>query len=313
MIDKKERVASYRRATWFASQSASTTLAACIKNAATKLLNINDRTVARDNGQQMKLASLQPDKHGGYYLHITAETPGEAASVVPKRSQVSDEVRVGITKAPANTEFMDGDAFVYVRGNDLCMCSTGMQDATVRYFLQALFRKAKMREELTQFDLMKVADIPAIKLLQSQGVKEIEVRSTLFAASASFNRRKSHAQGVVGAAAKQLKALFGSEHDVTDDAITVALALKMDRRRTKGLKLGEKRIDTLGTDLIKNQEASDDYVIITKTGQRITPDEISIRSKVLIDAVGKSVDRDKAWKELNAFYKTFEESGALEQ
>lgn len=84
-------------------------------------------------------------------------------------------------------------------------------------------------------------------------------------------------------------------------------------RFAKDFPVGEKRIEAMATDVVKSVEDDDDYVIITNTGQKISPKEIFMRSKVLIDSAGKTVDRDKVWKELSQFYKALNDSGVLEQ
>ncbi len=232
--------------------------------------------------------------------------------MVPQAVSVSTEIEVSTAAPPSGAEFMDGDAFLYVNGNDVCLCSTGMRDASIQYFLQDFFKQAKIRSDAVQFMLAKVSDISKIKLIQNQGIKEIEIRAILYQATLTYNRRKAQAQSIVGAAAKHIRHVLGKEHDVNSDALQVALAVKTDRRR-KGLKLGEKRIQTLATDLIKHQEADDEFVIITKKNQRIGPNEIFMKTTVEIDSKGKSVERDKAWKQLYEFYQSLEDAGALEQ
>ena len=308
---KKEKAISYRRAEWLSGEP-SNHLAGYIKFAATRLLDVSQRTIPRDNGQVMSLTCLQADSHGGYCLHITAETPGEAASVVPKRRSGTDEIQVATTAPPADAEFMDGDAFVYVRHNDVCLCGTGMQDSTVLYFLHGFFKAAKLPEVSQQFDLLKVANVDAVKFLQQHGVKEVELRAALYAATTNYHKRKGHTYSLLGGLARLIRPLFTTEHDVTEDALKVTLTVKTDERG-KGLKLGEKRITAMAADLVRNQEKGDDFTIVTKTGQRIGPEEILMRATVAIDGKGKSVDRDKAWKELKAFYDTLEAAGALEE
>jgi len=94
--------------------------------------------------------------------------------------------------------------------------------------------------------------------------------------------------------------------------LKMILSLKVDKRFT-GVKLGEKRIEQLAADIVKNAEKGDDFSILTKTGHRITQSEIFIRSKVQIDSEGKTVQRDKAWSELIAFFNVLATSGAVEQ
>lgn len=311
MPNKREKTVSYRRAEWLNDDPTSLNLGMCLKQATDKLKTVDERVIVRPNGQYVRLASLKPSR-GGFFLHFTADTPGEAASIVPKKSIAMDEIQVSTAAPPVDAEFMDGDAFLYVNGNDVCFCATVLRDSTIRQVLQDFFTLAAIRKDATQFDLIKIADINKVKLLQSQGVAEIELRSTLSLATVSFNRRKHQPQGVIGAAAKQLKAIFGSEHDVNSDALRVMLVIRSDKRR-KGIALGEKRLKMLATNVINHQEDDDEYIIVTKGGQRIGPKEILMRSTVMIDSIGKSVQRDKAWKELYAFYEVLDSSGALEQ
>jgi hypothetical protein len=311
MANKREKTVSYRRAEWLNDDPTSLNLGMCLKQAADKLKSVDERTIVRANGQHVRLVSMKGNK-GGYLLHFTADTPGESASIVPKKAITVDEIQVGTAAPPVDAEFMDGDAFLYVNGNDVCFCATALRDSTIRHVLQDFFKLASIRKDATQFDLLKIADVNKVKLLQSQGVAEIELRSTLSTATVNYHRRRLQPQGIIGAAAKQLKAVLGKEHDVTSDALRVMLVIKTDKRR-KGIALGEKRLKTLATNVVNNQEEDDEYTIVTKAGQRIGPKEILMRSTVLIDSIGKSVQRDKAWKELYAFYEVLESSGALEQ
>ena len=181
---------------------------------------------------------------------------------------------------------MDGDAFLYVRDDNVCLCSTTIRDGAVTYYLQELLRKAALRKDATMFDLVKVADIDKVKMLKAQGVKEIKIRSTLFEASARYHQRKGQTLSIAGAAAKQLKAVLGKEHDVTNDALQVAIMVKTDERR-KGMKLGEERIQALTPDLLNYQEEGDDFLIVTNLGQRIVPKEIYMKSIVTMKASGQ--------------------------
>ena len=91
------------------------------------------------------------------------------------------------------------------------------------------------------------------------------------------------------------------------------LTLRVDRRFGKSFPIGEKTIETLAADVVKSTEENEDYVIVTGTGQKISPTEIFMRSTVLIDSDGKTVNRDKAWRELSQFFDQLVNSGVLEQ
>jgi len=312
MAAQKDKTVSYRRAEWFsADHQAGVTLATCLKQAGAKLQSVSERTIILHDGKYIRLASMHREGEG-YYLHFTADTPGEAASIVPKVTSTTKEIKVSTVKPPKDAEFMDGDAFLYVSGNDVCMCTTSMGDGSVRYFLQKFFEAAHIGKDATLFDLMKVSNMSKVKLIKSEGVKEIELRTTLYEASVHYHRRKKEPSSIMGAAAKQLKYVLGNEHDVNHDALRMMLTVKTDERRS-GIKLGEKRIQELAKGMVDHQEEEDEYVIITNGGYRIGPKEIFMKSTVKIDSIGKSVDRDKAWEELFRFYNVLKESGALEQ
>ncbi|MBG6158233.1 hypothetical protein IWQ52_004291 [Labrenzia sp. EL_159] len=311
MANKKEKTLSYRRTMWLNDNPQSINLQMCIKQASDKLKSIEDRTIGRGNGQLMKLLKLDSDNNGALQLHFSVETPGEAASVVPSVHGV-DIVDVSTTSPPIDTEFMDGDAFLYVRDDDVCLCSTVIRDGAITFFLRELFKKAEIRKDADKFDLIKVADIDKVKLLHAQGVKEVIIKSTIYDATSQYSRRNVQAAGLVGRLAKHLKAFCGNEHDANEDALQVVLEIKTDRRR-KGLKLGEQRVEKIAEDLLRNQEDDDDFMIITKEGQRIGPKEIYMSTKVDVMARGKSVERDDAWAALSTFFQSLEDSGAMEQ
>ncbi|MBS0294734.1 MAG: hypothetical protein JSR45_00390 [Proteobacteria bacterium] len=311
MVEKREKTVSYRKAEWFIPNPASIHLAMCVKDAAATCSTVSDREIPRDS-QSLRLASIKDDTEGGFYLHIVVDTPGESASVVPTHKKTSaQELRVSTAPPPTNMDFMDGDAFVYLRRNDVCICTTALTDSTVRYYLSELFRKAKIRQDSTKFELMKVSNLNKIALIHHQGVREIELNSTIYKATADYNRRTGQPLGILSAIAHEMKAVLGIPHDANEDALRVSLTLTVDKRR-RGIALGEKRLEELAVATLKNTSDDDDFVIVTKNGQKISRTELFMRSKVKVDGFGKSIDHDKAWKELRVFYDALADAGALE-
>ncbi len=283
-----------------------------MRDAHAKLKTVDERTITRSSGQCVKSAKFADDREVGVFLHLTADTPGEEASIVPVAKSGSTEIEVGTAQPPPENEFMDGDAFLYVRGDHVVLCTTALRDGSIRSFLHEFFRKSKIRHDADQFDLMKVANLDKIKVMRSQGVKEIEVRATMFAATAAYNKRLDQAQGMLGAVAKHFKKILGKPNDVTEDSLRIFVTIKTDNRFTKNLSLGEKNIEFVAEKIINEHQDDDDFVIHTQSGQRITPTEIYVRSNVHVQRKGKSVDRDKAWIELKKFYDVLTSSGAIE-
>ena len=150
-------------------------------------------------------------------------------------------------------------------------------------------------------------------MLRRLGVKEIVLRATMFQATADYQKRQLHTQGILNAAARQARIFLNKEYDVTNDSLRIELSIKTDDRLRKHLTLGEKRIQTMAIDLVQNQQIDDDYLIITQDGQKVRPNEIYVRTAVLIDVKGNSVDRDVAWSKIYAFYKELARTGVIEQ
>jgi|SRR5579859_603426 len=310
MADKREKVISYRRANWFNDHPETINLGLCISLTASKLPAVKDRTVSRDD-QELKLAALQIDPDKGHLLHITIETPGDFASVVPAAPAAAEAVEVSTIPPPNNAEYMDGDAFVYVLGNDVCLCTTGCTDSTIRWFLAELFNKANIRKDADQFELIKAASMNKISMLNSIGVKEIILKGTIFAASAHYLKRKGQPAGLLSELSRVFKSDLGTPNDGNEDALNIAVTLTLDKRR-KGITIGEDRLKKTAERAINSAEPNDDFVIVLLDGQQITPDEIYVKTEVLIESHGKSVVKPKAWNELKAFYAKLKASGALD-
>jgi hypothetical protein len=311
MSETRDKTLSYRRAEWFGPPSG-LNLEKCIRDAYDKLKSVNDRSIPSGD-RFIRSVKSKDGPTEGLLVHLTVETPGEPASVVPTGAPNISELDLLTAAPPSEGEWLDGDAFLFISDDHICMCGSGIRDGSIRYFLHSLFKKASLRKDSIKFELVKVADISKVKLIQSQGVKELEIRASLYKATASYRKRMNHAAGALGVIGKHLKAVLKKPDDVSPDALRVILTLKTDRRFSKDLKLGEQNIAQLAKDVLINKTEDDDYVIVTKSGQRISPEEIFMRSKVTIKSDGKTVDRDKTWKELVSFFKNMKTAGILEE
>jgi hypothetical protein len=149
-------------------------------------------------------------------------------------------------------------------------------------------------------------------MLNSQGVKEIALRASVYQATAQYERRKANTSGVLRKIATHILSVVGAEKEDFDDRLRVELVIKTDGRSRKNLRLGEQRIEAMATDIVSNCEKHDDFTITTNKGQQITADEIFVNEVALIDAYGKSVKCQRAWDALLDFHKSLKISGALE-
>ncbi len=245
MAMTRKKKLSYHRAEYFVDERGSVTLGLCIKQASERLRTVQERTISRAGGQTIRLADFCVDVDGGCFLHLTVETPGEHASVVPRVTEGEVRLRVSTIPPPNDAEYMDGDAFLYVNNNHVVLCATTVRVGGVRYFLRQFFQKANARKDADQFYFMNAIDTQVLAMLHREGVREIELQASLYSASIDYRDRQQHASGVLAVISRHFKALFGSEYDVTEDALRVGVTLNVDRRR-RGIHVGHKRLEMLG-------------------------------------------------------------------
>jgi hypothetical protein len=308
MPDRKQKTLSYRRTIWLTPSSE--TLESRLIAARRQRGTVARRTFNKDNGQVIKGVVCQLPQYGGVILHVTAETPGDNASILESPAENAESIAVGTAPPPSNAEFMDGDIFAYVRHDHVFVCSSSLRDTTLSWFLRKMFEAARLSAETTQFDLKKVADLDRLRVLNEEGVKEISLGTTLYEATIGYERRQHQLTGVLSAAGRHISALFGSDRRPTPDNLKISIVLKADGRMREGEVLGYRRIGRLAAELV---DSDDDYTITTRSGRKITPESIVVKKIVELPVHGKSVTRSSAVQALAAFYNELSTSGILDQ
>ena len=309
-----EKTLSYRRADWLETPSGSATLESFLKQALTKLQTVGHTAVARESGQVLSCAKREIRQRGGIFLHVTAITPGGEASVISsKDTDAAPELDILTVTPPIDNEFVDGDVFLLVRKDSICVCSNAIRDGTIAHYFYKLFEKAKLTDQSTKFHIVNVADIDKVKFIQDHKLKSITLNASLYKASNDALKNAKRMRGAPGAVAKFLKALLGRDNDVNNDSINVHITIETDGRVRKHLSLGEHRLESWALDLVKNEQSDDSYTIVTADRQIIRPNELKMQKLCNIHVKGNSVDRECAWKELLDFYKDLCEKGAVEE
>ena len=207
-------------------------------------------------------------------------------------------------KPPNDAEYMDGDAFLYVNKNDVCVCASMVRPGAIKFFLRRFFELATIRHDATQFEFFNALDSSKMALIERKGVKQIEIKGSMSRAAMEYKRENGRAAQGLAVISRWYKSIFSTEFDVADDAMHMSIVVGVDGRNKKGTPLGYKRLEAIAIDIIDNQGPDDEYIIHTKTGEKIFPHEIVLRSSVQIGSLGKSVNRDEAWAALACYYES---------
>ena len=145
---------------------------------------MSERSLSTDKKRRASIGGRSIRR--GIFLHITVDTPGEYASVVPKAAPGVSELDLTVAKPPADGEWLDGETLLFVRHDHMCLCTTGLRDAAITTFLYDFFKKAGIRKDLDKFDLKKVADVSKLKMLHAQGVREVTPENVMIQATADY-------------------------------------------------------------------------------------------------------------------------------
>lgn len=312
MVEQRDKVLSYRQVHWFRKPRQGTSLEDLIVKSYAELKTAKARTVKR-KAQTVRLSKKRQRTGGGIWLHYTVDTPGEYASIVMSGKDDDEDVETGTVQPPSNAEYLDGDAFVLVVKNDVFTCTTAIREKAIRFIIAATLEKAGLDKDSDQFDVRAAANINKVALMHAEGVREIDLKASLYAASHRHSERKHVPSNLMKAVANGIKAFIDPEIPDEDDNLKVSLIMKTDGRMRTGVVSGRRKIENIAQGIIETAEDDDEFKIITRKGQTISQSEIYMNTKVSLEKNGKSVSREHAWSELESYYSDLDENGSLER
>lgn len=279
-----------------------------------RLPNIENRTIGEGNQIVLECRNFSHKPDFGVFLHIAAYTPGEQASVVRRVHGVSSG-ELETAAAPEGCEFMDGDTMIFVAGDHVLLCSSTLHEKQSERYLTRIVDAAKIATHAGNFELSKVANIDKVKLLKKQGVKSINLNSTLYSASLDHLERTTVSKSLAGGIADQVLAIFGKNMNEKElekaENISVNLKLSFDSRKA-GAAFGKEKLGAIA-DLMVNEDDNDGFTIETMTGEMVGPNDIILRKKIAMQKFGKTVYCQDAWRELEIYYFELKNGGLLEQ
>lgn len=155
-----------------------------------------ERLVQQSNASFLDCSEYSDGRDDGVFLHVLAYTPDEEMSVVLKEGR-SNSI-LSTTKAPNGSEFWDGDIIVVCRGNDLVMCANSTHERTFDRYVVGLLQRAKRDDAASLFQIIPVANVNKVKMLQDGGVKSIRLRSGLHSTTLDRVAEKSIRNKIFG-------------------------------------------------------------------------------------------------------------------
>jgi hypothetical protein len=312
----KARSLYYRRFQWEQVESSDSTLEALMRTAHDNLKSSNARILGYSNGmlQGMDCRLRRED----LLIHIAYYTPDQPASLVPTPSPTESVLNTTEENPPAGHNFMEGDLFILIRNNDVILCPSNLhENAATHYISWMLQNGASIDIDANRYAISAVANLDMVKLIQSEGVRTLSLGASLYAATLSYNKRKSIRHDKVESLKKFAFDLLGAEGDASLAEqkkfanLSAKVSLSFDSRKRGGEIAGE-QITKTALDLVSNQE-DDNISIETRKGTIISHDEIRVSERVYLPCSGNSVSKLDAWQAMVEYMKQLHSRGMLSQ
>ncbi|CAA0111679.1 Uncharacterised protein [BD1-7 clade bacterium] len=293
------------------------------------LSTVGSRTFAIGNDTEIKGADHQSDENG-LFLQITKSVPGQPTSTID-RSPEKNKSAVDAFDAPDGKDYLEGEIFVLVKGNDVILCPSGARESAVDTYFTKVLEKMDLDHYAVQLRLTKVANADRIKLIQSVGVKEIRLNSSLYQASMmQMDSESVKVESTLAAVASQVKRIFAQDPSLRDigalENLDVNLSIRYDGK-TGCLKSsksnpdfgvsGKKRLNDTAINLItevdKNDYDGDGFTIVANNDVEIKSTEMRVSDSKKIASLGRSISKVDAWDKLRIYYTELKGSGVLSQ
>lgn len=312
----------YRRAKW--DDQGKQSLESLLIDAHKLLDTVGKRTFEVSSGAEIRGASFNDD--GGLYLQIASYVPGESTSIIDK-SKRAKQSNVTAQTAPEGKDYLDGEVFVYIKGNHVILCPSGVRETVVETYVWHVLRAIEKKEIAKTFELDKVAKTNKLRMIKDEGVKEIDLNTSLYEASLiHMDQKNPKVSGWKKALANQLSAVFSKDKDLKDitekENLNVKVTIKFDgmeaRRNSKDPefgKAGKKRLEKTAEQVIAefDEEHENGFVIVTGAGNRITSDEIRVSDSFRVETLGKSLSKSAAWTKLKEYHDRLDADGVFKQ
>lgn len=324
---QKLRKLHYRRAAWDPQtdkQEANNTLEEYLK------LSHKDSVIAKDLifpfGNDEIACADRLTNSDGFFLHLATYSPGGDTSTIDKESSLPLR-KILPASAPEGKDYLRGDIFVLVKDNHVLLCPSGAREnVAIKYFIFIL-EKLNKKYSAASFNLAIIANVDKLKMIKSEGVREVILNSSVYEASKQFiDQDNLKLSGLLSNVVGDIKRIFSEDKDLKniqeDENINVSLSIRFDGKEAQKKhknpafgSIGLKRLTATSKKILDDVDDFNDgkFEIVTCNNHTITAEETRVSEDYKIDIYGKSISRDGAWSALKIYYDKLKGNGILEQ
>jgi len=259
-------------------------------------------------------------------VKVVALAPGESATTVPLALNPGTSEEAAALP-PDAMAFKGGDFFMIVEGNSVLCVGDHLRLGPVETYLRSLFAHLLPHSpEASAFEIVPVARQNKVKLLAEEGIKAIELHSSLYAATLDEPVKAKGLlkpfRGFIDQVVDRARALI--EKDETEEFnehladVQVKVVINV-KRGLHGPDSSKAAVEALGKSLISDGEPAEDDdispVLITNRRNRVSVTEASVSETYSIsrrDSENSLLDTE-VWARLRSYHETLRKQGTLDQ
>lgn len=302
----------YVRAVYNTGAKPSNTFQELIESALNKLKNtVNTQIALPAVGTWMvRHRQIGADK---IMLAIGGGEPHEQMSTLelaPKKAKANDTEKT--VKPPARRAFKLYDVYCLIAGDDLIVCLDHVRLPALTRYLAKLLGKAGLPAMTQAFELVPVSNKDKQDVLDAEGVKEIRVRSALYAATADDDS----ARGVWVNFKNGLRDVFATSlpDPKSRDAlaerlgnVNVELVIKPSGG-TQAEAIVLDGMEAAGREMLEEIDDDASRVIVeTQKGTKIKADEIMLSTHATLHRLSNALDYTETWDALTEYERELRE------
>lgn len=328
--DKKMKRLFYRRAFW-EGQKKDGALEDFISECHKKFTSTSDRTFKGLYGTEIQCAKYEYKKNVGIFMQIASYVPGQSTSVINNASAQTTESPVSEVEAPVGNDFLDGDIFFFINGNNIILLQSGARDTVALHYLNQMLIKNSFEHISSTLEFQKIANEDKVQMIKNEGVKSIELNASLYEASLMYADKKKQDQKIKvtkimeikGIIAEHIRQVFAKDESLNSisekENVNIKLSISFDGREARKHKkdptfgeLGRSRLQKCSEKIVQeDMEESDGFTIITGDGNQIKTDEIVVSDKFQIKTLGISLFPSHAFQRLEEYFYQLKDRGIL--
>lgn len=293
-------------------------LESIVHNARETLPHVADTEIALASDDILRIQHYQPSSQGsdGALLHIVRYVPGEKAPTLQPLVQEPED-HESVQEAPDGFEFKDGDSFLLISTNHILFASHGISLQKSELYLKKMLEKAGIDETLRSFDLRPASDLDKLALLQTSGVRSVSLGASAYQVSIPQVGRNSWMSRVFGGLADEVKALASvDETNASQKALEdmlVNVELRLDGNNRAEVAAQDLIVQIAESVLDDDDSPISEFVIHTRSGEKITPETVRLQTRVAVARQDRSVNHQSVWSGMKQYLDEIRSGNLLEQ